>query len=408
RKDAPRGKILHLPLDNPELSAAETIIPESEAVILSNFWYSPNLLVTDDYLYVPYQTGGPSEVRVFDHSGRRQQSPQMPPVSSIGEIVSLKNNSVLYRVTSYIDPPAWYRFNPANGKSAKTALYKKSPVEFNDVEVVREFATSKDGTRIPINIIRRKGIKMNGSNPTLLYGYGGYGISVSPGFDPLMRIWLDQGGVYAEANIRGGGEFGEEWHRQGMLTRKQNVFDDFAAAMQHLIESGYTRPEKLAILGGSNGGLLMGAMITQHPQLFEAAVSYVGFYDALRTELSPNGAFNIPEFGTVKNAEQFKALYTYSPYHHVQENTGYPAVLFMTGANDPRVDPMHSRKMTARLQQATTSGEPVLLRTSSSSGHGSGTPLSEKIAQKVDQYVFLFNELGMKYQPAGDKKMSEN
>jgi prolyl oligopeptidase len=225
------------------------------------------------------------------------------------------------------------------------------------------------------------------------------GISIDPSFSGLRRIWIDQGGVYAEANLRGGGEFGEQWHKGGMLTKKQNVFDDFAAAMKHMIDAGYTTPEKLAIIGGSNGGLLMGAMITQHPELCRAVVSSVGIYDMLRVELAPNGQFNIPEFGTVKDPEQFQALYAYSPYHNVKDGAEYPSVLFLTGANDPRVDPMHSRKMTARLQVATSSGHPVLLRTSSETGHGLATPLSERIEESAHYYAFLLNELGLKYKP---------
>jgi prolyl oligopeptidase len=211
---------------------------------------------------------------------------------------------------------------------------------------------------------------------------------------------LEQGVIYAVAVIRGGGEFGEEWHRAGALAHKQNVFDDFASSMQHLIARGYTRPDKLAIVGGSNGGLLMGAMIAQHPDLFRATVSSVGIYDMLRNELTPNGTFNVPEYGTVKDPDQFKALYAYSPYHYIRDGVAYPAVLFMTGANDPRVDPMHSRKMTARLQAATTSSNPILLRTSSTTGHGIGTPLAERIKENVDEFAFLFAQLGVTYKSA--------
>ena len=201
------------------------------------------------------------------------------------------------------------------------------------------------------------------------------------------------------ANIRGGGEFGEEWHKAGNLTKKQNVFDDFASAAEYLIKQKYTLPEKLAIQGGSNGGLLMGAMITQHPDLFRAVVSSVGIYDMLRVELAPNGAFNVTEFGTVKNPDQFEALYAYSPYHHVVNGTKYPAVLMMTGANDGRVAPYHSRKMTARLIAANRSANPILLRTSSSAGHGIGTALSERIKQLADIYAFLFAQLEMAGKP---------
>jgi prolyl oligopeptidase len=219
---------------------------------------------------------------------------------------------------------------------------------------------------------------------------------MAPNFDFTRRLWFDRGGVYVVANIRGGGEFGEEWHKAGNLTKKQNVFDDFAAAAEYLIKEKYTRPEKLAIQGGSNGGLLMGAMITQHPDLMQAVVSSVGIYDMLRVELAPNGAFNVTEFGTVKNPEQFKALYAYSPYHHVVDGTKFPAILLMTGANDGRVAPYHSRKMTARLEEANKSGNRILLRTSSSAGHGQGTALSERIKQLADIYSFLFAQLEMR------------
>jgi len=221
----------------------------------------------------------------------------------------------------------------------------------------------------------------------------------SPSFSPPRRLWLEQGGIYAIANLRGGGEYGEEWHKGGMLTQKQNVFDDFAACIQYLIDAKYTNPARLAIEGGSNGGLLMGATLTQHPELFRAVVSYVGIYDMLRVELFPNGAFNVTEFGTVKEPSQFKALYAYSPYHHVQDGKAYPAVLFLTGDNDGRVDPANSRKMTARLQAATSSPLPVLLRTSSNAGHGFGTALSERIAQDTDVFAFLFDQLRMSYKP---------
>jgi prolyl oligopeptidase len=312
---------------------------------------------------------------------------------------------VLFRATSYLEPAAWHRWEakPGGGTATKTALARPWPLDFGDAEVVREFAVSRDGTRVPINVIRRKGTKLDGTNPTLLTGYGGYGISQVPSFDPGLRVWLDRGGVWAEANLRGGGEFGEEWHRAGALTAKQNVFDDFLACARHLIAAGYTSPKRLAIEGGSNGGLLMGAALTQAPELFRAVVSHVGVYDMLRVELSPNGAFNVPEYGTVKDESQFRALYAYSPYHRVKDGTAYPAVLMLTGANDPRVDPMQSRKMTARLQAANPSGRPVLLRTSGTTGHGGGTPLTESIAQEVDVWAFLFHQLGVPVTPAPDK-----
>jgi prolyl oligopeptidase len=262
---------------------------------------------------------------------------------------------------------------------------------------VREFATSKDGTRVPMSIVRRKGLVLDGTNPVLLTGYGGYGVSESPGFGDWLRLWIEQGGVYVTTNLRGGGEYGEAWHLAGNLTRKQNVFDDFIACARHLIDVGYTNPSRLAITGTSNGGLLMGAALTQHPELFRAVVSNVGIYDALRTELSDNGEFNVTEFGTVKDPEQFRALYAYSPYHHVNDGEKYPAVLLTGGDTDVRVEPMQSRKMTARLQAATASGLPVLLRTNPNAGHGIGTALEYQISDEADDLAFLFAELGMKY-----------
>jgi prolyl oligopeptidase len=246
-----------------------------------------------------------------------------------------------------------------------------------------------------MTILMRKDLKRDGKNPTLLTGYGGFGISMSPRFDARDRLWLDHGGIMAIANLRGGGEFGESWHRTGSLTRKQNVFDDFAACAKYLIDRGYTSPDHLAAIGGSNGGLLMGAMITQHPEMFHAVVSFVGIYDMLRHELDPNGSFNVTEYGTVRNQEQFRALYAYSPYHHVVQGTKYPAVLFITGDNDHRVNPAHSRKMTAALQAATASGHPVLMLTNPNAGHGISTNVNEALLERADAQAFLFSEMGL-------------
>lgn len=388
RADAPRGKILRLPLEVPDLNNAAVIVASGEAVI-------EHIVPSTDALYVGDLLGGPSQIRRFDLNGKNETVIPIAPISAVGEMLALEDGSLLFRDVSYTEPAAWFRCANEKTEPAKTALRSTSPVSFADIEVTREFATSKDGTKIPLNIMCRKGTKRDGHNPTLLYGYGGYGISMSPNFDFTRRLWFDRGGVYVVANIRGGGEFGEEWHKAGNLTKKQNVFDDFAAAAEYLIKGKYTSPEKLAIQGGSNGGLLMGAMITQHPDLFRAVVSQVGIYDMLRVELAPNGAFNVTEFGTVKDPEQFKALYAYSPYHHVVDGTKYPAILMMTGANDGRVAPYHSRKMIARLDEAKKSQNPILLRTSSSAGHGIGTALSERIKQLADIYAFLFAQLNM-------------
>jgi len=384
---------------HPAISEAATIIPEGKDAIVTSFWQhrESTLIVTDSRLYVVYQLGGPSEIRVFDLDGDPQPSPEQLPVSSVGHLARLEGDDVLFENESYVQPAATYRYDAAAKKVAKTAFKANEPVNLDDAEVVREFATSKDGTKVPVNIIFRKGTPRDGQNPALVTGYGGYGVNYPPGFRALNRVLLDHGFVIGVANIRGGGEFGEAWHLEGSLTKKQNVFDDFAASLEHLIERKYTSSDRLAIIGGSNGGLLMGAILTQHPGLVKAIVASVGIYDMLRVELSANGEFNITEFGTVKNADHFQALRAYSPYHNVREGTDFAAVLFLTGANDPRVEPMQSRKMTARLQAASPAAGPFLLRTSDDSGHGSGTPLVERIAQQVDIYSFIFSELGVEF-----------
>ncbi|MGA3200942.1 MAG: prolyl oligopeptidase family serine peptidase [Bryobacteraceae bacterium] len=388
RQGAPMGKILRVPLAQPNLAEARLIVPESKVAI-------HDLVPAMSRLYVVDQTGGPSQVRVFSLDGKARGTVPLPPVSSVRGVVRIKGDEILVDSATYLTPPAWVRYEVGSGKVTPTALKEKGAADFSDCEVIREFATSKDGTRVPLNIIQRKGTRRDGNNPVVLYGYGGYGINLEPAYNVALRPLLDRGVVYVYANLRGGGEFGEAWHRAGMLTKKQNVFDDFAAAAKGLIELRYTTPARLAIEGGSNGGLLMGAALTQHPELFRAVVTHVGIYDMLRVELQPNGAFNVTEFGTVKEADQFRALYGYSPYHHVTDGTRYPAVLFLTGANDPRVDPSHSRKMTARLEASGTK-LPVLLRTTNAAGHGIGTALSERIAQQADVTAFLFDQLGVR------------
>jgi prolyl oligopeptidase len=404
RKDAPRGQVLHLPLAHLDLAQAKVIVPQTPGSVSDESARASieSIVPTRGHLYVIDIAGGPSRVRVFDDQRPALAAPTLPPISSVGQVVSIGGGNVLFDISTYLEPSAWYRFDATSGKSARTALYQTSPINFDDAEVVREFATSKDGTRVPLNIIRRKDTKRDGNNPAWLYGYGGYNISEQPNFIGLQgRMWLDQGGVYVLANLRGGAEYGEEWHQQGKLTLKQNVFDDFIASAQYLIDQKYTSPAHLAILGGSNGGLLMGAAFTQRPDLFRAVVSYVGIYDMLRVELDPNGAFNITEYGTVKDPDQFKALHAYSPYHHVKDGMAYPAILFLTGENDHRVNPMQSRKMTARLQAASSSGLPILLRTTASAGHGIGTALDEELEQGADVFSFLFDQLGIKYTATG-------
>jgi prolyl oligopeptidase len=401
---APRGRLLTLALrPTGPLGPPQPFLPEGEAVLETSFaWDSTSKIVpSGKHLYLVEQVGGPQRVRVLDRAGRPLGVVPLPEASAVYQVLPEPGrDALLVESASYVEPTTWYRFEPgANGSSgrlAKTALSVEFPISLRDATVSREWAVSKDGTRVPLTVVSPKGAPRDGANPTLLGGYGGYGISQTPFFDPGLRVWLDRGGVLAYANLRGGGEFGEAWHDEGRLLKKQNVFDDFVACAEHLVKAGYTSPRRLAIEGGSNGGLLMGAVLTQRPELFAAVVSHVGIYDMLRVELSPNGAFNVPEFGSVKDPAQFRALLAYSPYHHVQDGTAYPPVLLPTGANDPRVDPMHSRKMAARLQAATGGRSLVLLRASASSGHGIGTGLDERIALEADVWAFLFAQLGVK------------
>jgi len=408
RKNAPRGKILRLALDASPLTVASatTFVSQGEAVIDS---FTPST----NGLYVKELVGGPSRIRYFDLTGKlRGKVPTKDPVN-IQQMLVRRGEELTFRSVSYTEPIAWQYYYPgtnpvsippwtnivSTNRLFRTGLSARSPVEFKDIEVVREFAVSKDGTKVPLNILRRKGAKLDGNNPTILYGYGGYGISQAPNFSVSRRIWFDAGGVYAIANLRGGGEFGENWHKAGNLARKQNVFDDFIACAEHLIRSNHTNPRKLAIQGGSNGGLLVGAALTQRPDLFQAVAAHVGIYDMLRVELEPNGAFNVTEFGSVKDKAQFDALFGYSPYHRVRNGVAYPAVLLTTGENDGRVNPYNSKKMTARLQAATRSKRPILLRTSSSAGHGMGSSLRDKVAEEADVWAFLIDQLGANIEP---------
>lgn len=385
--NALKGKILRATIEKPLVADAQVLIAETKTPIAS---FEP----AGKFIYVEDQIGGPSQIRVFDGAGKPQGLVPILPVSAIYQMTRGAGDQLLFQNASYLEPPAWYVYDAAAKKVTKTALFETTTADFSDAEVVRDFAISKDGTKVPVNIIRKKGTKLDGSNPVLLTGYGGYGVNLQPFFSAQNRLLLDRGVVVAVANLRGGGEYGEAWHKAGMLTKKQNVFDDFAACAKYFIDHKYTTTAKLAIEGGSNGGLLMGAELTQHPDLFGAVVSHVGIYDMLRVELQPNGAFNVTEFGTVKEDDQFRALYAYSPYHHVVDGTKYPPVLFLTGDNDPRVDPLNSRKMIARLQASGTKNL-VLLRTSGNSGHGIGTALSESIAERADVVAFLFSIWGL-------------
>jgi prolyl oligopeptidase len=304
------------------------------------------------------------------------------------------DKETFYSFVDYVTPPTIYRLNLKDGKSS---IFRAPKPAFDGAqfETKQVFYPSKDGTKIPMYLVYKRGIKMDGSNPTLLYGYGGFGISVVPRFDSTRIAWLERGGIFAVANLRGGGEYGEEWHRQAILGNKQTVFDDFIAAAEWLIAQKYTCTPKLAVEGGSNGGLLIGACVTQRPDLFGAALAYVGVMDMLRFDQFGQGTGWVGDYGSPQNPEDFKALRAYSPYHNVKRGTHYPPMMVITGDHDARVMPAHSFKFAAALQTAQTGPAPILLRVRLSTGHGAGPTTSQVIEEKADAYAFLMENLGM-------------
>ena len=384
-QDAPHGKVVKFGLDTPD-AKPEAVVPAGEGVIES-------IAVTTDRLVVQTLEGGPSGLYSYSLDGSDQKTVALPPISSISQLAA-GEHLVLADVGSYTELAKWFKYDAGTNELTSTNLSSEAPVSFADMEVTRDFAVSKDGTKIPLNIVHKKGINLDGTHPTILYGYGGYGLSEIPRVRLSFRAWYDRGGIFVDTNIRGGGEYGEEWHKGGNLTNKQNCFDDFTACAQYLLDHKYTTTSKLGMLGGSNGGLLMGAMITQHPSLMRAVVSEVGVYDSLRTEFYPNGVFNTTEYGSVKDPAQLKALLAYSPYEHVIDGTKYPAILMTAGLNDGRVAPWNSFKFTARLQAAAAPGNPILLRINSF-GHGIGSSLDQQVADQTDLFSFFAYELGV-------------
>ena len=396
RKNAPRGVVLRIDGKRLDLANARVLHAPEHASLVTEFWGHPGVYFGKKRWYATFQLGGPSEIRAFDYDGERLALPAPFEIGTARGLIADHDGSVLFSAGSFLQPSTWFRCDEHSATPEPTSLRSTGPIDLSAYRVVRELATSRDGTQIPLNVLLPAGANLDGQGACVVTGYGGYGLSLGPGYSALSGVWLERGVSYVVANLRGGGEFGEAWHEAGRLARKQNVFDDFAAVLQHLHARGYCNAERTGVVGGSNGGLLMGATVVQHPELVRAAVSFVGFYDSLRSELSPNGTFNIPEFGTVADRAQFDTLYAYSPYHHVADGTAYPRVLFIAGDNDPRVDPWHSRKMTARLQAANKGGGPILLRTNASTGHGSGTDLAEVVAEQSDAMSFLLDALGVK------------
>lgn len=388
-RDAPRKKVIAIDVGGPAEGEGRrrVVIPQSESTLSS-------VSLVGNVLVASYLEDARSRVRVFRKDGSLLRDVDLPGIgSAYGFRGKAHHTETFYHFSSFATPPSIYRYDLLTGESE---LHWRAEVDFDpaDYEVSQVFYTSKDGTRVPMFLAHRKGLELDGSNPTLLYGYGGFAISQTPRFSVSRLAWMEMGGVFALANLRGGGEYGEEWHQAGTKTRKQNVFDDFLAAAEWLIENDYTRPGKLAIQGGSNGGLLVGAAMTQRPDLFGAALPAVGVMDMLRFHKFTAGRFWVEDYGSSENEEQFRALYAYSPYHNLEKDA-YPATLVTTADTDDRVVPGHSFKFAARLQQVHLGDDPVLIRIESRAGHGAGTPTSKRIERVADQWAFLVENLEM-------------
>jgi prolyl oligopeptidase len=407
-EDAPLYRVFVADAGDYERSAWKELIPQSNAVLQGTAVYGGRLLAQ-------YEQNASSQLKLFDLDGKKLNDIELPAIGTVfGTGGRWDRDEVFFGFQSFTTPPTIYRVLLTPVKAIidgrlETDRYG-SPVLWTKVsapsiepaayEVNQEWFHSKDGTRVPMFVVNKKGLQKNGKNPTLLTGYGGFNVSLTPSFSRTAYLWMEHGGVYAVANLRGGAEFGEDWHRAGMLDKKQNVFDDMIAATEHLIAEKYTDKNHLAIQGGSNGGLLMGAMITQRPDLFRAVVCQVPLLDMIHYQDFQIAKLWIPEYGTSENAEQFKWLYAYSPYHHVKPGVEYPATLFMTADTDTRVDPMHAKKMTAEMQAEAKNGtsrtRPILLRIESKAGHGAGKPVAKQIEEFTDVYSFLFWQLGVR------------
>ena len=369
------------------------IVPPRHGAVLDGF------LITKSALGLSYLERASSRLRVTDLDGGNIRQIELPTIGSLfGWGGAPDSDELFYGFSSYTVPPSVYRIEPATDHQE---LWQRVEADIEpDRFVVRQVGyTSKDGTEVTMFLVHRKELVCDATNPTYLTGYGGFNIPMTPGFARSLLAWLEQGGVLAVPNLRGGGEYGESWHQGGMLATKQNTFDDFIAAAEYLIRERFTTPERLAIAGGSNGGLLMGAVLTQRPELFRAVVIQVPLLDMLRYHRFLIARLWIPEYGSAEAPEQFRWLRAYSPYHHVQDGTPYPAVLLATAESDTRVDPMHARKMTARLQAATSSDRPVLLRLEARAGHGAGKPVSKLLEELVDSWTFVVAELGVNWRP---------
>ncbi|OUN58861.1 prolyl oligopeptidase family serine peptidase [Alistipes sp. An66] len=374
----------------------ETVIPEHEKNLLEGVG------TAGGYLFASYLQDAQNQVVQYDYDGRLVREIVLPAIGTVGGFSGEEEDTELYySLANYTAPATIYRYDIASGEST---LYKSPEVAFDPALFVTEqvFYPSKDGTQVPMFITRRKDMKLDGKNPCLLYGYGGFQINLTPGFNPSALMFVEQGGVYCVANLRGGSEYGEAWHKAGMLENKQNVFDDFIAAAEYLIAQKYTSSERLAINGGSNGGLLVGACEVQRPDLYAVCLPQVGVMDMLRYHKFTIGWGWAVEYGSSDNEEQFPYIYKYSPLHNIKEGVKYPATLVMTADHDDRVVPAHSFKFAAQMQHCQAGEAPVLIRIESKAGHGAGKPTSKRIDEAADMYAFLFQNIGVPYRPVGE------
>ena len=396
-RNAPNRKLVTVNADEPQPENWEDLIPEQENVL--------NASKGGGYFYAEYMVDAISKVKQFDLEGNLIREVELPGIGTVsGFGTKMEEDELYYSFTNYKTPSSIYQYDMESGESK---LFYQSNVDFDSEQYVSKqvFYKSKDGTEIPMIITHKKGVELDGKNPTLLYGYGGFNISITPSFSTANIIWLEQGGVYAVPNIRGGGEYGEEWHKAGTKMNKQNVFDDFIAAAEYLIDENYTSSDRLAIEGRSNGGLLVGATMTQRPELMEVALPGVGVLDMLRYHKFTAGAGWAYDYGTSDESEEmFKYLQDYSPLHNVEKDTDYPATLVTTADHDDRVVPAHSFKFTAELQSKHTGEDPVLIRIETDSGHGAGKPTSKIIEENADVFAFTFYNMGYEELPVDLEK----
>ncbi len=393
-EDAPRYRVMVADATHAQRENWKELIPQTDAVL-------QGASVTGGKLLAQYEHNATSELKLFGLDGKKLADISLPAIGNVFDSSGrYDRNEIFFGFQSFTVPPSVYRVNLTDVKSALWSKVDAPSIDSSAYDVQQVWYSSKDGTKVPMFVVGKKGIEKNGKNPTLLTGYGGFNVSLTPTFNRSMYLWMEHGGIYAVANLRGGAEFGEDWHRAGMLEKKQNVFDDFIAAGEYLIAQKYTDRDHLAIQGGSNGGLLMGAMITQRPDLFRAVVCAVPLLDMLRYQNFQIAKLWVPEYGSADDARQFDWLYAYSPYHHVKTGQEYPSILFMTGDTDTRVDPMHAKKMAALLQAEAKNGaskeRPILLRIETKAGHGQGKPVTKQIEENTDMYSFLFWQLGVK------------